>query len=209
MLEGMDGKIRFLSEEELQASRRRWLASHPEGTDLWVFGYGSLIWHPAIHYVERRSARLDGFSRRFCLWTPVGRGSPECPGLVLGLMPGPVCEGIAYRIAGDQVDAESDILWRREMLGDGYQPCWVKLDTARGVVHALTFVINPGHERFAGDLSLEAVAQAVAHAEGALGSNRDYLFNTLKHLHDEGLRDPALEALAEQVEQLSSRDERP
>lgn len=194
--------IRALSDDELHASLARTLARHPPGADLWVFAYGSLIWNPTFHFVERRVARLHGYHRRFCLWTSLGRGTPERPGLMLGLDRGGSCCGVAYRIAADAVPTETEALWRREMVTGSYTPTWVRIRDAEGAREAITFVINHAHERYAHRLDEREVAEVVAFAEGRLGACRDYLFNTMQHLTELGLRDSGLERVAAVVGEL-------
>ncbi len=188
-----------LSEEELIASRDAAIAAAPPGADLWVFGYGSLIWNPAFHFEERRIARLHGYHRRFCLWTHLGRGSPERPGMVLGLEHGGSCVGVALRVHRDKVEEEFDIVWRREMVSGAYRPRWVRLRTDEGTVDALAFVINPAHPRYAGDACEADIVDALAHAEGPLGAAVDYLNNTVDHLIEMGISDRALTALRAKV----------
>jgi glutathione-specific gamma-glutamylcyclotransferase len=194
--------IRTLSEEELQRSRALMLSRHAAGQDLWLFAYGSLIWNPAFHFVERRVARLHGYHRRFCLWTSLGRGTPERPGLMLGLDRGGSCAGVAYRIAADAVETELNVIWRREMVTGAYAPTWIRMRTTDGPIGAVTFLINHAHERYARRLCDEEVAAVVAVAEGRLGACRDYLFNTLQHLEDLGIRDHGLARVAQRVRQL-------
>jgi cation transport protein ChaC len=190
---------RVLSEEELRTSRAVALAARPEPGDVWLFGYGSLLWNPAFHFVERRVALLRGWHRRFCLWTHLGRGSPERPGLVLGLEQGGSCQGIAFRIAAGDVEEELEILWRREMVTGAYRPVWLAVNTARARITALTFVIDPSHERYARDLPEERIVEVVATAGGALGPCAEYLLNTVAHLEQLGLDDPHLRRLGAQV----------
>lgn len=197
-----DGSYQPLSQEELDRRRRTALAAMPPG-DLWVFGYGSLIWNPTFHHVEARPARLFGYHRRFCLWAPVGRGTPDRPGLWLGLAPGGSCRGMAFRIAAEQRDEETDLLWRREMLGGGYVARRQRLDTPNGPVESIAFVANRANPRYVADLPVERVADAIAHAAGPLGPCRDYLFATLEHLQRLGLADPALRRLAAKVRTLA------
>src|SRR3954451_15415737 len=110
-------QLRMLTDEERAASLAATLKHRPGPRHgVWVFAYGSLIWNPAIHYVERRFARVYGWHRTFCLSTIAGRGSPDMPGLVLGLDRGGACTGAAFRIAEEGLEEELRILWRREML---------------------------------------------------------------------------------------------
>jgi cation transport protein ChaC len=193
------GLIRMLSEEELASS----LGGMVEGADLstgvWVFGYGSLIWNPAFHFTDRVVGTVYGFHRRFCLWTHLGRGCPERPGLVLGLERGGCCRGVAYHVAPDAALEELDIVWRREMISDAYVPRWVAVRTPMATVRAITFTINHAHERYARDLSDEETAAAIAVASGFLGHCADYLINTVDHLADLGIHDRPLEGLRARV----------
>jgi cation transport protein ChaC len=195
------GDTLLLSEEELSASRARFLARRPAG-DLWVFGYGSLIWNPAFDHVERRVARVAGFSRRYCLWSYLGRGSRDCPGLMLGLEAGGACQGVAFRIAEDAIDSELDVLWRREMLSGAYRPVWVWLNSAGGRFPALTFAINRQHERYAGRLTLDQVAERIAIAGGPLGTCVEYLENTHQQLRALGIADRYLDGVMAAVSTL-------
>ena len=187
-----------LSDEERDASLRATLGAAP-ARDVWVFGYGSLIWNPAFHFVEKHTARINGYHRRFCLWTQLGRGSPENPGLMLGLERGGACRGVMYRIAPDAVETELDILWRREMFTGAYRPTWVTARSGDTVVPAVTFVINHDNARYAGRLSEETIVRHVATATGPMGPCRDYLFETVEHLAALGIRDVRLEAMARKV----------
>jgi cation transport protein ChaC len=187
---GLD--MRVLSEEELARSLRTTL----EGVDLssgtWVFGYGSLIWNPAFHFTDRLTGTIYGFHRRFCLWTHLGRGCPERPGLVLGLERGGCCRGVALHVAADAVGEELAIVWRREMISGAYVPRWVDVHSRLGKLRAITFVINRHHERYASFLSDRRVAEVIASAEGILGPCADYLINTVEHLAELGIHDRSL-----------------
>ncbi len=193
------GGYKALGEEELLASRRSVLDQHPPGQDLWLFAYGSLIWNPAFHYVERRIGAVHGLHRRFCLWTNLGRGTPDRPGLVLGLDRGGRCRGVLYRLAAAEFDTELEIVWRREMVTGAYRPRWVEAVTVEGRVRALTFVINRDHDRYARALGDDELIRTLATAQGALGSCADYLFHTASHLTQLGIADAALERLCTAV----------
>ena len=191
--------VSAMSADDMRRSRQQVLSRLPPGDDLWLFGYGSLIWNPAFDFVERRVARLHGYHRRFCLWTHLGRGTRERPGLTLGLDRGGSCGGVAFRIAAAAVEAELDVVWRREMVTNAYRPTWVKLRLAGRIVPAVAFVINHGHARYARNLCDDEIATVIAAAEGQLGPCRDYLYNTVTHLEALGIQDRGLARLAEAV----------
>ncbi|MCX7630725.1 MAG: gamma-glutamylcyclotransferase [Geminicoccaceae bacterium] len=193
------GVAGVLDEEALAASRAACLARRPPGAAVWVFGYGSLIWNPCIRFVERRVVRVFGWHRRFCLWTTLGRGTPDRPGLVLGLERGGSCLGVAFRIAEEEIESELDIVWRREMVTAAYRPIWVRARSAEGTIAAIAFAINREHPRYAGRLPEARIVDALATAAGPLGRCCDYLFETLSHLEALGIRDPHLRALSEAV----------
>jgi cation transport protein ChaC len=178
-----------------------------ESEDVWVFGYGSLLWNPLFHYEERRPATIRGFHRRFCLWSKMGRGTPENPGLVLGLDRGGSCCGLAYRLPAGKAAAELRLLWRREMVVGSYEPRWLRVEAAPSAVshgcseelRALTFVVRRDHPFYAGRLPFDTVACALASANGHIGSSADYLFHTVEALAAHGLRDGYLDRLSARV----------
>ena len=198
-MRNVDPNHMFLSEEELRANQRRFLTDHPAGDDLWVFAYGSLIWNPAFHFIDRCCAQLVGYHRQFCLWTSVGRGTPDRPGLMCGLEPGGSCTGLAYRIEAAAVETETWVLWRREMISGAYVPRRLHLRAGRQSLEALVFVINHEHPRYAGRLPVERIVETIALAEGRLGCNRDYLFSLARDLRAHGITDRPMEELAERV----------
>jgi len=175
------------------------LACAPRPGRIWVFAFGSLIWNPAFHFVERRTARIHGFHRRFCLWARAGRGSPERPGLMLSLQSGGSCSGVAYRLARGAVVTELDVLWRREMSTMAYRPVWTIARTPKGPEPAIAFSANRDHERYVPGLGDGAVARYLATGAGPMGRCCDYLFDTVAHLHQLGIRDRGLEALEAKV----------
>ena len=134
-----------------------------------MFAFGSLIWNPAFHFVERRTARIHGFHRQFCLWARAGRGSPEKPGLMLSLVTGGSCTGVAYRLARRAAATELDVLWRREMATMAYRPVWTTARTPEGPEPAIAFSANPQHERYVPGLEDAAVARYLATGAGADG----------------------------------------
>jgi glutathione-specific gamma-glutamylcyclotransferase len=196
--------MRVLSETELRASLVATLAGVDRSAGVWLFGYGSLIWNPAFHFTDRLTGTVYGWHRRFCLWTHLGRGCPEQPGLVLGLERGGSCRGAIFHIAADAVDEEIAIVWRREMISGAYVPRWVDVHTTLGTVRAITFAINRAHERYARYLPDERVAEVIATAQGWLGPCADYLINTVDHLAALGIHDRPLEKLRRQALERSA-----
>lgn len=174
------------------------------GDEIWVFGYGSLIWNPAFHFTEKRTGRIHGWHRRFCLETPLGRGSPEAPGLVLGLDRGGSCQGVAFRIDSEVATHELDIIFRREMVSDAYLARLVRVHTEDGPVRAATFVINRESPRYCPETDLDTTAGKIARAEGWLGPCADYLLNTVDHLGELGLVDRGLFRLAKRVREIQA-----
>jgi cation transport protein ChaC len=189
--------IRWRTEAEMAALMNGILAGHPSGEDLHVFGYGSLIWNPAFEYVEKRTALLHGWHRRFCLKMYMGRGTREMPGLMLALDHGGACKGVAFRIANAKIREELGILWQREMFGGAYNARWVNLTADGGErLRAVTFVINRRHPRYLPELSVEQTAALIATGSGDLGTCREYLENTISHLAELGLKDAGLQRIA-------------
>ncbi len=193
----------FLSAEERAASLKDALARYAPGEEAWVFAYGSLMWNPAIEFAEASACRVEGWRRSFCFWTPLGRGTPELPGLMLALERGGSCEGIAYRLAPNQVRSELAIVWNREMLVGVYKPYWVPAELRDGrIVTAVTFEVDTAHSQYAGDLPMERTAHHLAFAEGRRGACRDYLANTWAHARALGIYDPYIEELMERVARM-------
>ncbi|MEW6492370.1 MAG: gamma-glutamylcyclotransferase [Cyanobacteriota bacterium] len=199
--------VSFLSEAELQASLSNTLQQQEPDSDVWLFAYGSLIWNPVFTFVERRMGMIYGFHRRFCLWVPAGRGTPDHPGLVLGLDRGGSCRGIAFRIAAADISSELLLVWRREMIVGSYVPRWVRVEDGKQGFKAITFVINRQHRRYAGELSQETTVNSIATASGHLGSCADYLMQTVDGLLSVGIKDKYLLSLHNQVQSLRSNSE--
>jgi cation transport protein ChaC len=193
---------RILSDEEMAESRNAVLTMLEPGADVWVFAYGSLIWNPAFHFAERQIGTAHGFHRRYCLWSHIGRGTKDNPGLMLGLDNGGSCRGVAYRIAPEEVESELDVLWLREMVGGAYVPRWLKVRTDDGPLRAIGFTINHEHPRYAGRLPAETIAGTIAGAAGPLGPCAEYLLNTVDHLEELGITDRRLACLRDRVVEL-------
>lgn len=188
------------TDTEIEASLDELLAEHNPALDVWLFAYGSLLWNPAFHFVAREPATLAGWHRRYTFWLRMGRGSPEHPGLMLGLDRGGSCQGIAYRVAAP-ARGELLLVWRREMFGRAYLARWVTVETRNGRERAIAFIANHAHENYVGSLTDEEAARIISKASGVLGTCAEYLEQTLGHLHEAGLTDAELERIAARVRQ--------
>ena len=168
--------------------------------DFWVFGYGSLMWRPGFAHVETHRARLHGFRRSLCVHSHVHRGTPERPGLVLGLDRGGSCIGLAFRVPGDLRDEVIAYLRERELVTNVYleRTLAVRLDSGASVP-ALCFVVDRAHCQYAGALHEDEAAAIVTGAVGRSGPNEDYVLNTVEHLKALGIRDHWLENVARMV----------
>ena len=182
----------FLSSEAREASLKKTLTRYQPGEEVWVFAYGSLMWNPAIEFTEATPCAIEGWRRSFCFWVPLGRGTPELPGLMLALDQGGACRGIAYRIEGPDMHGKLAGVWRREMRARGYLARTVRAETAAGPVKALAFVANRGGERYAGRLTEAEIAGYIAQACGQSGPSAEYLLETVARCEELGIRDPGL-----------------
>lgn len=196
-----------LTEQELSDSMQSLLKDSPAKNHVWVFGYGSLIWNPIFHHDQQHRATLYGYRRKFCLKTKLSRGTPDQPGLLLGLEPGGSCSGIAYRLCGEQLHEDLTLLWRREMVTGAYRPRWVSLKTDDAPITGLAFVMNRQYVHYACGLSDEETAKVLAVAKGPLGTCAEYLFNTYDGLHQHGIKDNHMLELVERVKRLHASTE--
>jgi cation transport protein ChaC len=178
--------------------------------DLWVFGYGSLLWRPGFAFTEKVPARVTGLHRSLCIYSFVHRGTPERPGLVLGLDRGGACRGMAFRVAPKDREATVHYLRERE------QATSVYLEVLRNVtllgqperrVEALTYVVDRGHAQYAGKLTLDERLHLIRQGHGRSGQNRDYVLATVAELETLGCRDPELHALAERLKASTQQQE--
>src|SRR4051795_5730527 len=167
--------------------------------DLWVFGYGSLMWRPGFEFVEQVPARLIGEHRALCVYSFVHRGTPERPGLVLGLDRGGACRGVAFRVPQKHRLATVAYLRAREQVTSVYREVmrsvWLE-NEPRQRVAALAYVVARGHVQYAGRLSLSEQHRHVLQGHGQSGANRDYVTATVKAIEAEGFRDAQLHQLA-------------
>ena len=168
--------------------------------DLWVFGYGSLMWRPGFAYEERQLARLYGYHRSLCIFSHVHRGTPDMPGLVLGLDRGGQCRGVAFRVPAAEADETLAYLRAREQATAVYlerRPT-IRLDDGRDI-QAVTYVADRAHPQYAGRLPAPELLRLVRQGHGISGANPDYVHATHQHLIAMGVSDPVLAGIAERL----------
>ena len=178
--------------------------------DLWVFGYGSLMWRPGFAYLERVPARLIGLHRALCVYSFVHRGTTERPGLVLGLDRGGMCRGIAYRVAAAARAQTISYLRAREQVTTAYIESLRQIeleDDTRRRVRALCYIVDRSHVQYAGKLSLAESLHHIRQGHGSSGANRDYVLETVQALEALGYRESELHLLAEELQGGSRRQQ--
>lgn len=189
-----------LTPEQMRASLAASLAERARRSpkrELWVFGYGSLIWRPEFTHDRRVPARVFGYHRRLCLRSVLYRGTPECPGLVAGLDRGGSCAGVAYRLRAASAPRELERLWQREMFMGSYAPRWLWARPLAGgaPLLALAFVVRHDAPNYGGHLTEAETINVLRRACGERGSSLEYLQRTVEALRAEGLRDAHFERL--------------
>ncbi len=170
--------------------------------DIWVFAYGSLMWDPGFAYLKAAPALLRGYHRAFCVYSHVYRGTSKRPGLVLGLDRGGACKGMAFRVAAGKAAAVLAYLDKREKVTDVYDRRIVPVATSAGRVMAHAYVVDRGHDQYAGKLTPERAAALIAQGVGRSGANPEYLENTVRHLDALGITDGPLHRLLALVRRM-------
>lgn len=174
--------------------------------DLWLFGYGSLIWKPEFDFAERRLARVHGWHRALKMWSRVNRGTPANPGLVFGLLSGGSCQGLVFRVPAARGLETLGRLWLREMATGVYDPRWLDCTTPGGRVRALAFTLSRRSPNYTGELSEARLRQIFASATGRYGSSLDYARQTLQELQRHAIHDAALARLVRLAEHAAPAD---
>ncbi|WP_321910160.1 MULTISPECIES: gamma-glutamylcyclotransferase [unclassified Paraburkholderia] len=191
------------TQTQIDQSLAETMAKRPAGKEIWVFGYGSLMWNPLSRFDRRASATLHGWRRSFCIRLFGGRGTPQRPGRMLALEPGGATQGLALRLDAATLEEELHILWTREMLTGAYTPAWTTVTLATGETrHALAFVASDCPRQYEADSSPATVARLIAQAQGPLGSNAEYVFQLRQALADCALTDAYVEEVAQALERI-------
>ena len=164
-------------------------------SELWIFGYASLIWRPEFDAVEHRSALVRGWHRALRMRSRINRGTPQQPGLVFALLAGGACRGVVYRLRHDTADDELGRLWAREMVTGVYDPRWLPCNTAQGTVSALAFTLSRRSESYIDRLPDDQMLHILRHASGRYGTTLAYLADTAVALRRQGVHDREIERL--------------
>ncbi len=164
---------------------------------VWIFAYGSLMWRPGFPFLSFRSALLTGWHRSLCIRSTVHRGTPERPGLVLGLDRGGRCRGRAIGILPERETEVLTYLDERELVTDVYLRVRLPVELEDGRrVPAWCYVVRPEHEQYEGELPDAEIMERVCHGHGHAGPCREYVLQTVAHLHEMGIREPQLDRIA-------------
>jgi cation transport protein ChaC len=162
----------------------------------WVFGYGSLMWRPGFEYSERRLATVFGYHRSLCIYSHVHRGTPDSPGLVLGLDQGGACCGVAFKVEAARQQSTLAYLREREMVTSVYREALLRARVDDGrQISAIAYVTDTSHLQYAGRLPREELLRYVLQGEGVSGHNAEYISSTYQHLREIGIDDADLEYL--------------
>lgn len=195
------------SAEQRAASLAATLACRPDEGPVWIFGYGSLMWNPALEFTESCTGTLVGWHRAFCLRLTAGRGTAHQPGRMLALKEGGRTTGVAYRLPEETLEQELTLLWKREMITGCYLPTWCQLDLDDGrTVNAIVFIMDPRHPEYESDTRAKVIAPLIAAASGPLGTNAQYLFSLEQELIKLGMQDDGLNDLLVSVKKLQAEN---
>jgi cation transport protein ChaC len=183
--------------ERIEQSLHETLATRPTSGDIWVFGYGSLLWNPLLSFTGQQRATLHGWHRSFCMRIIAGRATLETPGRMLALEPGGSTQGVALRLTEQVAQEELILLWVREMPTGAYRPVWAPVSLDDGTpIMALVFVAEPDHPLYEQDASIESITPFIAQASGPMGTNADYVRKLNDALCASGVVDEYIGALS-------------
>ena len=186
-------------------------------TKVWIFGYGSLVWHPGFAFEQRQVGYIRGWARRFYQGSPDHRGIPGSPGRVVTLVADAqsVCWGVAYQVAGESLASIFSYLDEREQGGFrrhqvDFYPRVARsdgIDThAHPIPDTVVYVARDDNPHYLGPASVSEMALHIFRSRGPSGSNQDYLLRLAESLRGLGVTDAHVTELAQHVRQLETRD---
>lgn len=191
------------ADEDREADRARVLDGRMD-RDLWVFGYGSLMWDPGVRFAEVRRAFVPGVARRFILHDTKGaRGTEDNPGLMAALDVGEGCHGLVFRLAAEDLETETYSLWARERIGPAYHAEFLPAETAQGKVEALGFLANHAAAQIRADLTHDEQVAMIASGGGFLGTSLAYIENLAEHLEEFGIDDAEVQRLLTEAQVMA------
>jgi cation transport protein ChaC len=198
--------VRMRSDAELEESLDAVFRARDPGEDVHVFGYGSLMWNPALEFTRMELARVHGWHRRFCVRMVMARGCPEHPGVMVALDRGGTCYGALYRIAAAKANDELRLLWRREMAAGSYEARWVSAVAPGRRLRAISFVANRTSGRYLGAPPVDEVAELIRTGRGPFGTTRAYFDALLAALDRLGIEDAGMQRLRHALERAERGD---
>ena len=203
-IKSISGSDKVLTKKELIEERRKIIPDDGIGEDIYIFGYGSLLWNPTINYKTQHLAKIYGFHRSFCMKTNLGRGSFKKPGLMLGLDKGGSCRGSAFKLRNSEAIKNIDILFRREMVTGAYKPKLLKTILVNGrKVLSLAFTVDKKHKNYFQDKEIQTKAKMISNAHGFLGTCEEYFQNTLESLSELNIVDSEMTAISNYLKKIS------
>lgn len=167
---------------------------------LWIFGYASLMWKPEFPFLEAQTALVRGYHRALCVWSTQYRGTPEEPGLVMGLDRGGSCKGRAFLLARNDVPQVMEYLHEREMGTECYAPKFLNATLQDGrKTQVYAYIMRRDHDQYTGKLSIDESVEIVLKGVGPMGTSLEYLESTLEHLDEMGIVEGPLHEICEKA----------
>ena len=167
--------------------------------DLWVFGYGSLMWRPGFPFIERRHAQLNGYHRSLCVLSHVHRGTPRSPGSCSGSIGAGAVTGWRFG-SRPRGGATVHYLREREQVTAVYLERRLPVRLADGrSVDALAYIADRRHRAICGTSCPNSteVLRIVRRGRGVRRRIPDYVRSTYDHLVGMGVVDPLLRRIVE------------